>query len=138
MRISLFLSLLAGLGLLTACTPRYGHVLDTEPMDDSAAVFLTVPDEEYFWVVAMNPDPEAQRLPDTQVPKGGLWLSSGWYLIESMCFSPKDAPPAVDPILPENDLRPVHLQGGQRYLMKCDDKVLGKFDLLPLDAPAAP
>ena len=65
------------------------------------------------------------------MPKQGLWLKAGVMGVESQCFRPKKAKADAYPIFPEYaELAPIALQPGRRYLLKCDDYVVGRFDLI--------
>lgn len=124
---------------LAGCVQERGDILSADPHDYSDASFLTVPDDEDFWLAPL-PTPHGAEPADVQVPKGGMWLKAGLIQVESQCYTPKKAPHRTDyPVFPEfADMAPVYIQPGRRYLMSCDDYKVGKFgltELARLDGP---
>jgi len=126
-RAAVFLCLL----MLAGCATERGDILASDPRDYTDASFLEVPDDEYFWLQPPPAGSHAPLPPELQVPKQGLWLKAGWINVESQCFTPKKAKRTAYPIFPDYaQLAPVYILPGRRYLLKCDDYVVGKFNLL--------
>lgn len=73
---------------LAGCVQERGDILSADPHDYSDASFLTVPDDEDFWLAPL-PKPHGAEPADVQVPKGGMWLKAGLILVESQCYTPK-------------------------------------------------
>jgi hypothetical protein len=119
--------------LLSACVQERGEILAADPRDYSDAAFLTVPDDEDFWLAPL-PTRHGAEPAGVQVPKGGMWLKAGWINVESQCYTPKKAAHRTDyPIFPEYaDAIPAYIQPGRRYLLSCDDYKVGKFGLTEL------
>jgi len=115
---------------LAGCAAERGDILPADPQDYSDASFLTVPDDEDFWL-AQPAGRHGVEPSEQQVPKTGLWLKAGWINVESQCYTPKKAQHPTDyPIFPEYaDVVPVYIQPGRRYLLSCDDYKAGKFGL---------
>ena len=131
--ITIFISCVPLCGALLAvagCAVERGDILTADPRDYTDASFLTVPDDEDFWLAQPanrhGPEPAEQH-----VPKAGMWLKAGWINVESECFTPEKAPHRTDhPIFPEYaDVVPVYIRPGRRYLLSCDDYEAGKFGL---------
>lgn len=113
------------------CAVERGDILPADPKDYSDAAFLEVPDDEYFWLQPPAPGIHIPAPPEQQVPKQGIWLKAGVIGVESQCFRPRKAKPDAYPIFPEYaDLAPIEIQPGRRYLLKCDDYRVGKFELI--------
>ena len=118
---------------LAGCVQERGDILSADPHDYSDASFLTVPDDEDFWLAPL-PTRHGAEPGEVQVPKGGMWLKAGWIDVESQCYTPKKATHQTDyPIFPEYaDTVPAYIQPGRRYLLSCDDYKAGKFGLTEL------
>ena len=124
-------SWLALSALLAGCAMERGAILPADPRDYSDAAFLEVPDDEYFWLQPPAAGPHTEPPPEEQVPKQGIWLKAGMIGVESQCFRPRKGKPSEYPIFPEYaDLAPLDIQPGRRYLLKCDDYTVGKFNLI--------
>jgi hypothetical protein len=124
---------------LAGCVQERGDILSADPHDYSDASFLTVPDDEDFW---LSPPPTRHGADPAgvQVPRVGMWLKAGWIEVESQCYTPKKAAHQIDyPIFPEYaDAVMTYIQPGRRYLLSCDDYKVGKFgltELARLDGP---
>ena len=120
--------------LLTGCSiQERGAILSADPRDYSDAAYLTVPDDEDFWLAPL-PTRHGVEPADVQVPKAGMWLKAGLIDVESQCYTPKKAPRRTDyPVFPEYaDMVAVYIQPGRRYLLSCDDYKVGKFGLTEL------
>lgn len=116
---------------LAGCAVERGDILSSDPTDYSDAAFLEVPDDEYFWLQPPAPGSHAPQPAEQQVPKRGLWLKAGVMEVESQCFRPRKAKPSEYPIFPEYaDLMPISIEPGRRYLLKCDDYKVGRFELI--------
>ena len=116
---------------LAGCMVERGDVLPSDPREYSDAAFLEVPDDEYFWLQPPSPGNHTPAPAEQQVPKQGLWLKAGVMGVESQCFRPRKAKPQDYPIFPEYaDLAPIVIRPGQRYLLKCDDYKVGRFELI--------
>ncbi len=124
---------------LAGCVVERGDILAADPQDYSDASFLTVPDDEDFWL-AQPPSRHGQEPAQQQVLKAGIWLKAGWINVESQCYTPKKAAHRTDyPIFPEYaDVVPVYIQPGRRYLLSCDDYKVGKFGLTELGRLKSP
>jgi hypothetical protein len=116
--------------MFAGCVVERGDILPADPQDYTDAAFLTVPDDEYFWL-SQPPNRHEPDPPQQQVPKAGMWLKAGLINVESQCYTPKKAAHRIDyPIFPEYaDVVPVLIQPGRRYLLNCDDYKAGKFGL---------
>jgi hypothetical protein len=122
--------------LLSACAVTRGEILGSSAAGDADAAFVSVPEDEYFWIAPPPAGPHSPTPADRQIPKDGLWLRDGWYIVESQCYSPKDAPASRSayPILPEtDDDKPVYIHGGHRYRLSCDAHKVGVFDVVEVD-----
>ena len=116
---------------LAGCVAERGAILSADPRDYSDAAFLEVPDDEYFWLQPPSPGGHALTPAEQQVPKQGIWLKAGVLGVESQCFRPRKAQPSEYPIFPEYaELAPIDLKPGRRYLLKCDDYKVGRFELI--------
>lgn len=116
---------------LAGCAAERGAILAADPRDYSDAAFLEVPDDEYFWLQPPPAGSHAATPGEQQVPKQGMWLKAGWINVESQCFRPRKAKQSDYPIFPEYaDQSPVYVEPGRRYLLACDDYVVGKFSLI--------
>lgn len=117
--------------MLGACATERGAILPADPRDYTDASYLQVPEGAYFWLQSPPAGSHAPVPAEQQVPRQGLWLKAGWIDVESQCFSPPKGKVAAYPIFPEYAGQdPVYIQPGRRYLLKCDDYTVGKFNLI--------
>ena len=125
MRAILLLSLLLALG---GCMARRGEILGPSPLDYKDIAFVEAGDDEYFWIAPPANGRHGVPPAQMQVPKGGVWVREGLFIVESQCFTPKDRPELLDPILPETqDQEPIYIYAGHRYLLTCSPTRVGKF-----------
>ncbi len=116
---------------LAGCMVERGDVLSADPRVYGDAAFLEVPDDEYFWLQPPAPGSHLPPPPEQQVPKQGLWLKAGLIGVESQCFRPRKAKPNEYPIFPDYaEIAPIDIKPGRRYLLKCDDYKVGRFELI--------
>ena len=123
---------------LAACMPHRGEILGPSAAGYADAAFVSVPEDEYFWIAPPPAGRHSAAPAEQQIPKDGLWVRDGWYIVESQCYSPRDAPATrtAYPILPEtDDDKPVYIHGGHRYRLSCDARKVGVFDLMEEDPP---
>lgn len=121
--------------LLTGCGARLGRILGTADPHSSDAAYVTAPSDEYFWLQPPAVGPHTPPPPEMQIPRQGLWVSDGWFMLELECYSPKNAPirDADHPILDRvQDEQPIYLHGGHHYLLRCSDDRYGEFILTEL------
>lgn len=136
MAAAISMSLLGTLFVLAGCASVPGTILDGPPTDPAHlpfTAFIKATGDDYFWLTAPPRGAHMLASTDIQVPKNGLWLSEGWFYLQVECYSPKKAPYVAYPILPERgDESVIHLRGGHRYLLKCDDYRVERADLTDL------
>lgn len=122
--------------MLVGCASQRGEVLGAASLNYPDAAFISVPEDEYFWIAPPPSGPHGVQPAETQIPKEGIWVREGWLKVEFQCYSPKDAPPnrSEYPILPETeDEMKVFFHGGHRYRLSCDRRRIGRFDLVEED-----
>ena len=108
MRLSLLLSLC--LLVVCGCAARRGEILGTSPLGYRDTAFIEIGEDEYFWIAPPVSGPHGVPPAQMQIPKSGLWVLEGWFIVESQCFTPKDRPDVHDPILPETeDQQPLYV-----------------------------
>src|SRR5690348_16374449 len=133
LRLCLLLSLLP---VLAGCGARLGRILGTADPRSSDAAYVTVPPDEYFWLHPPAAGRHGTPPPEMQIPKQGLWVSDGWFVLELQCYSPKNLQPrdADHPMLDRvQDEQLVYLHAGHRYLLRCSDDHYGQYTLTELD-----
>lgn len=140
LRLCLLLTLLP---VLDGCGARLGRILGTTDPQSSDAAYVTVPPDEYFWLQPPVAGRHSAPLPEMQIPKQGLWVSEGWFVVELQCYSPKNVKlsDAEHPMLDRvQDEQMLYLHGGHRYLLRCSDDRFGEYVLTELDprVPALP
>lgn len=127
--------LLWALVALAGCASAPGAILNGPPRqaaDLPFAAFLKAAGEDYFWLDVPHSAHDSAPS-DVPVSRQGLWLKAGWFYLEAECYSPKKAPHVAYPILPERgDVTVLHIRGGHRYLLSCDDYRIGRVDLADL------
>ena len=124
---------------LAGCAAQRAEVLGSAPLGYPDAAFIHVPEDEYFWIAPPRPGAHGVQPAEVQIPKEGIWVREGWLVVEFQCYSPKDAPQVQTayPILPETeDEKTLYVPGGHRYLLSCDRRRIGRFELLEEDAIA--
>lgn len=118
---------------LAGCASQPGTILagpPADPTDLPFTAFVTAADDEYFWISAPPRSSHELQPGETQVPKQGLWLQQGVFLLEFECYAPKKAPHVAYPILPESgDTGALYIRGGRRYQLSCDDYRMGRVVL---------
>lgn len=115
---------------LCACAARRGEILGPSPLGYQDIAFIEVGDDDYFWIAPPVSGPRGVPPAQMQVPKAGVWVLEGWFIVESQCFTPKDRPEVMDPILPETqDQQPIYIHAGHRYRLACSPTRVGKFEL---------
>lgn len=125
MRILLLLSLFF---TLCGCEARRGEILGPSPLGYHDTAFIEVGEDEYFWIAPPASGHHGVPPAQMQIPKAGLWVREGLFIVESQCFTPKDNPEVLDPILPETqDQQPITVQAGHRYLLTCSPTRVGRF-----------
>ena len=125
---------------LAGCASQRGEILGSTPVNLTDAAFISVPEDEYFWLAPPPVRPHAVQPAEMQIPKAGLWVREGWFLVEFQCYAPRDvtAAPSEYPILPEtSDEKAVYIHGGHRYRLSCSRTRVGVFDIEEQDAPPA-
>ena len=123
--------------MLGGCAMQRGEILGRSPLDYKDTAFISVGDDEYFWIAppvsSRHGTPPAQM----QIPKEGVWVREGWFIVEFQCFTPADRPSGVDPILPESDdQKPVYIHAGHHYKLSCSPTRVG--DIVVQDESDAP
>lgn len=127
MRCLLLSCLVLALG---ACAAERGEILGPDPLGYKDVAHIEVGHDEYFWIAPPVSGPHGVPPAQMQIPKDGLWVREGWFIVESQCFTPKDRPMGEDPILPEgDDQRPLYVHAGHRYLLTCSPTQVGRFVL---------
>ncbi|MGE5624181.1 MAG: hypothetical protein ACM3ZT_01380 [Bacillota bacterium] len=123
--------------MLAGCASQRAEILGDAPQGHADAAFISVPEDEYFWIAPPPSGRHGAAPAETQILKNGAWVSEGWLMVQFQCYAPKDAPrPGVDPILPESpDEKAVFVHGGHRYRLSCDRRQVGRFEFE--DEPAA-
>ncbi len=127
--------LLLLLPVLTGCGARLGRILGTADPQSPDAAYVTVPPDEYFWLQPPAAGRHSAPPPEMQIPKQGLWVSDGWFVLELQCYSPKNvkARDADHPMLDRvQDEQPVYLHGGHRYFLRCSDDHYDQYVLSEL------
>lgn len=120
---------------LAGCGARRGSILGTADPGSPDAAYVTVPEDEYFWLQPPAAGRHSAPPPEMQIPKQGLWVSDGWFMLELQCYTPKNIPPrdADHPILDRvQDEKMIYLHGGHRYLLRCSDDRYGEYTLTEL------
>ncbi|HLW74790.1 MAG TPA: hypothetical protein VKT74_06945 [Gammaproteobacteria bacterium] len=122
---------------LAGCAAQRGEILGADPLGYTDTAFISVPEDEYFWI---SPPPAGRhdvQPAEVQILKDGLWVREGWFQVEFQCYSPRDATATTDhPILPETpDEKAVYIHGGHRYRLSCSATRVGVFDIDEQDAP---
>ena len=113
---------------LCGCEARRGEILGPDPLAYPDTAFVAVGDDEYFWIAPPASGRHGVPPAQMQIPKAGVWVREGWFIVESQCFTPKDRPQVLDPILPETqDQEPLYIHAGHRYLLTCSPDRVGKF-----------
>ena len=133
----LFFSFAGVLTALAGCAAQRGEILGDGPAGQADAAFISVPEDEYFWLEPPPAGPHAAPPAEMQIPKSGLWLREGWFLVEFQCYAPRDvtAAPSDYPILPETqDEKAVYIHAGHRYRLSCSRTQVGAFDIDEQDA----
>src|SRR5579863_9468815 len=102
-RARLYFPFAAALVALAGCTAQRGEILDAGPAGHADAAFISVPEDEYFWIAPPAAGPHAVQPAELQIPRAGLWVREGWFQVEFQCYSPRAVNAAPDdyPILPE-------------------------------------
>jgi len=132
--IAVALLLLLGLG---GCVMQRGEILGKNPLAYKDIAFISVGDDEYFWIAPPVSGRHGTPPAEMQIPKDGVWVREGWFVVEFQCFSPSDRPSGVDPILPEtDDQKPVYIHAGHRYKLSCSPTRVG--DIVLQDEGVAP
>lgn len=122
------LVLCLGLLALCGCEARRGEILGASPLGYPDTAFVEVGDDEYFWIAPPPSGRHGVAPAQMQVPKAGVWVLEGWFIVESQCFTPRDRPEVQDPILPETQDRDyIYIHAGHRYLLTCSPTRVGKF-----------
>ena len=115
---------------LSVCASRRGEILGPSPLGYQDTAFIEVGHDEYFWIAPPASGRHGVPPAQMQVPKAGVWVREGWLIVESQCFTPKDRPEVMDPILPDTpDQQPVYVHAGHRYLLTCSPTRIGRFEL---------
>lgn len=126
--------------VLAGCAAQRGEILGAGPGGRTDAAFISVPEDEYFWLVPPAAGPHAVQPVEMQIPKTGLWVREGWFLVEFQCYAPRDvaAAPNDYPILPETpDEQALYIHAGHRYHLSCSRTRVGVFDVDEQDVPRA-
>lgn len=122
------LLLLLSIVALAGCAARRGEILGASPLGYKDTAFIEVGDDEYFWIAPPVSGPHGVPPAQMQIPKTGLWVLEGWFIVESQCFMPRDRPLGQDPIIPEtDDQQPLYIHAGHRYLLTCSPTRIGRF-----------
>ncbi|HEX2667177.1 MAG TPA: hypothetical protein VHP13_02285 [Gammaproteobacteria bacterium] len=129
---------LAPLLLLAGCASQRGEVLGKSALGYADAAFISVQEDEYFWIAPPAAGRHGVAPASMQIPRQGLWVREGWFIVEFQCFTPRDVPGVQDPILPEtDDEKPVYIHAGHRYLLSCSPTRMGDIELTELPGSAA-
>lgn len=134
-----FLLFAAVFTAFAGCAAERGEILGASPLGYTDAAFLSVPEDEYFWIAPPAGPHQAQPV-EMQIPKDGLWVREGWFNVEFQCYSPRDAAGTTTdyPILPETqDEKAVYIHAGHRYRLSCSPTRVGVFDIDEQDAAPA-
>jgi hypothetical protein len=136
LHVATSLILLSALG---GCAIQRGEILGKSPLDYKDTAFISVSDDEYFWIAPPVSGPHGTPPAQMQIPKDGVWVREGWFIVEFQCFTPSDRPSGMDPILPESDdQKPVFIHAGHRYKLSCSSTRVGDFLVQDEgDAPAS-
>lgn len=124
---------------LAGCAAQRAEILGPASLGYPDAAFIHVPEDEYFWIAPPPSGPHGVQPAEIQIPKEGVWVREGWLVVEFQCYSPKDAPQVQTayPILPETeDEKTLFVPGGHHYLLSCDRRRIGRFELLEDDKAA--
>jgi hypothetical protein len=111
---------------LSGCVLQRAEILGSSPLAYQDVSFLTPREDEYFWIAPPPTGPHAAQPVSMQVPTAGVWVREGWLVVEFQCFTPRDRPAVMDPILPETpDEETLYLYAGHHYRLSCSPTRIG-------------